>query len=84
MVTTKKFIQITIDSAIKLREWLQNNHKQQKSIWLVTCKKEVEEKYVSVSEILDELLCFGWIDGVRRKVDEQKTMQIISPRQVQH
>ena len=43
-----------------------------------------DTKYVSISEVLDELLCFGWIDGVRRKVDEQRTMQLISPRKAQH
>jgi uncharacterized protein YdeI (YjbR/CyaY-like superfamily) len=84
MVKTENFIQVEISSAIQLREWLQKNHTQKESIWLVTYKKEVKEKYVSTQEILDELLCFGWIDGVRRKLDEQKAMQLISSRQVQH
>jgi uncharacterized protein YdeI (YjbR/CyaY-like superfamily) len=84
MVKTENFVQIEINSTIQLREWLQQNHTQKKSIWLVTFKKEVREKYVSTQEILDEILCFGWIDGVRRKLDEQRTMQLISPRQVQH
>jgi uncharacterized protein YdeI (YjbR/CyaY-like superfamily) len=84
MVKTENFIQVEISSAAHLREWLKQNHTQKESIWLVTYKKEVKEKYVSTQEILDELLCFGWIDGVRRKLDEQKTMQLISPRQVQH
>lgn len=84
MVKTENFIQVEITAASQLREWLQNNHTQKESIWLVTYKKEVKEKYVSVQEVLDELLCFGWIDGIRRKLDEQKTMQLISPRQVQH
>jgi uncharacterized protein YdeI (YjbR/CyaY-like superfamily) len=84
MVKTEKFVQIEISSTTQLREWLQKNHTQQESIWLVTYKKESIEKYVSIAEILDELLCFGWIDGIRRKLDEQKTMQLISPRQVQH
>jgi uncharacterized protein YdeI (YjbR/CyaY-like superfamily) len=84
MVKTENFDQIEISSATQLREWLQQNHSQKGSIWLVTYKKEISEKYVSVQEVLDELLCFGWIDGIRRKLDEQKTMQLISPRQVQH
>lgn len=84
MVKTENFIQVEITAALQLREWLQKNHTQKESIWLVTYKKEVGEKYVSVQEVLDELLCFGWIDGIRRKLDEQKTMQLISPRQIQH
>jgi uncharacterized protein YdeI (YjbR/CyaY-like superfamily) len=84
MVKTENFDQVEISSATQLRDWLLQNHTQQESIWLVTYKKEIKDKYVSVQEILDELLCFGWIDGVRRKLDEQKTMQLISPRRVQH
>jgi uncharacterized protein YdeI (YjbR/CyaY-like superfamily) len=84
MVKTENFIQVEVSSAEQLREWLQHHYAQKESIWLVTYKKEIREKYVSTSEILDELLCFGWIDGVRRKLDEQRTMQLISPRQVQH
>jgi uncharacterized protein YdeI (YjbR/CyaY-like superfamily) len=84
MVKTENFVQIEIISQTQLREWLQQNHTQKESIWLITYKKEVKDKYVSVQQVLDELLCFGWIDGVRRKLDEQKTMQLISPRKVQH
>jgi uncharacterized protein YdeI (YjbR/CyaY-like superfamily) len=51
---------------------------------MVTYKKGIIEKYVSVQEVLDQLLCFGWIDGIRRKLDEERTMQLISPRKVEH
>jgi uncharacterized protein YdeI (YjbR/CyaY-like superfamily) len=84
MVKTENFVQIVVESAAQLRDWLQKNHIQKDSIWLLTYKKENKEKYVSVDEILDELLCFGWIDGVRRKLDEEKTMQLVAPRKVQH
>ena len=84
MVKTENFIKVEVNSATALREWLTINHKQKESIWLVTFKKQITDKYVSIQEVLDELLCFGWIDGVRRKLDENKTMQLISPRQVQH
>lgn len=84
MVKTENFVQVEVSSAIELRKWLQQNHTQKDSIWLVTYKKEVKDKFVSVQEILDELLCFGWIDGIRRKLDSNKTMQLISPRKVQH
>jgi uncharacterized protein YdeI (YjbR/CyaY-like superfamily) len=84
MIKTENFIQVEIKSANELRAWLLQNHTQKESIWLVTYKKELADKYVSVQEVLDELLSFGWIDGVRRKLDGEKTMQLISPRKVQH
>jgi uncharacterized protein YdeI (YjbR/CyaY-like superfamily) len=83
-IKTENFQQIVIEKPQQLRDWLLQNHTQKESIWIVTYKKEVLEKYVSVQEVLDELLCFGWIDGVRRKLNEEKTMQLISPRKVQH
>jgi uncharacterized protein YdeI (YjbR/CyaY-like superfamily) len=83
-IVTENFEQVFIEKSAQLRNWLEKNHSQKNSIWLVTYKKEVPDKYVSVQEVLDELLCFGWIDGIRRKLDEEKTMQLISPRKVQH
>lgn len=53
-------------------------------MWLVTHKKQVRDKYVSTSEVLDELLCFGWVDGIRRKLNKKQTMQLISRRKVEH
>jgi len=84
MIKTEQFEQVEVHTAEALRKWLLEHHTQEESVWLVTFKKVVKEKYVSREEVLDELLCFGWIDGIRRKVDEQRTMQLISPRRVQH
>lgn len=84
MTKTENFEKIEISSAAELRKWLAQNHTQKESVWLVTYKKQVKEKYVSVQEVLDELLCFGWIDGIRRKLDTDRTMQLIAPRKTQH
>ena len=84
MTNTENFRIVEVTSAAELRAWLSENHSIEESIWLVTYKKCVADKYVSVSEVLDELLCFGWIDGIRRKLDEERTMQLISPRKAQH
>ncbi len=84
MIQTDNFEKVEITHKSQLRDWLEKNHTQSESIWLVTYKKEITAKYVSTSDVLDELLCFGWIDGIRRKWDHEKTMQLISPRKVQH
>ncbi|OAQ38476.1 hypothetical protein A5893_13705 [Pedobacter psychrophilus] len=84
MIKTENFEKIEVTSSSELREWLLKNHSQKESVWLVTFKKEIKEKYVSVQEVLDQLLCFGWIDGIRRKLDDERTMQLIAPRKVEH
>jgi uncharacterized protein YdeI (YjbR/CyaY-like superfamily) len=84
MIQTDNFLKVEVSSSAELRSWLEKNHGQEDSVWLVTFLKIVPEKYLSTSEVLDELICFGWIDGIRRKLDDTRTMQLISPRRVQH
>lgn len=84
MIQTDNFQKFEVTTTAELRSWLEHHHQQEKSVWLVTYLKAVPEKYLSTSEVLDELICFGWIDGIRRKLDERRTMQLISPRRVQH
>lgn len=84
MTKTENFEKVEVTSTGQLRDWLEANHAQEASIWLVTYKKHVGEKYVSTEQILDEVLCFGWVDGIRRKLDDDRTMQLIAPRKTQH
>jgi uncharacterized protein YdeI (YjbR/CyaY-like superfamily) len=84
MIKTENFQKIEISNAAELRDWLKENHQQEESIWVVTYKKNIQTKYVSRDEVLDEILCFGWIDGIRRKLDDDRTMQLLSPRRVKH
>lgn len=71
---------VEVTSVEELHTWLQANHGQHDSVWLVTHKKVAGPTYVSRDEVLDELLCFGWIDGARRKLDDRRTMQLVGPR----
>jgi uncharacterized protein YdeI (YjbR/CyaY-like superfamily) len=83
MIETDRFEKIEMASPAQLRAWLEVHHARTDSIWLVTFKKHVAGSYVSVDDILDEVLCFGWIDGLRRKLDDDRTMQLLSPRRHQ-
>lgn len=84
MTRTENFQKVQVSSSQELRSWLAEHYDQPDSVWLVTFKKHTGGAYVSRDQVLDELLCFGWIDGIRRKLDADRTMQLISPRQVQH
>lgn len=84
MIQTENFEKVHVSSSKELREWLHLHHAQQESVWLVTFKKSMPNKYVSTSEVLGELLCYGWNDGIRRKLDEHRTMQLILPRRIEH
>lgn len=84
MVKTENFEKVEIESVEQLRSWLDDNYGQADGVWLVTYKKSSPSKYVSREEVLDQLLCYGWIDGIRRKLDVNRTMQLITPRKAQH
>lgn len=83
MISTEGFAQVEVRSASELRDWLLAHHAQSESVWLVTWKKAPGAPYVSTDAVLDELIAFGWIDGLRRKRDDGRTMQLISPRRQQ-
>lgn len=80
MAPSSDAARIEVSSAQELRAWLSEHHDQSESVWLVTYKKSAGARYVSTAEVLDELVSFGWTDGVRRQVDDERTMQLISPR----
>ncbi len=71
---------IEAKSRAELRAWLAKNHARKDAIWLVTWKKGGVVPHLPWPEIVDEALCFGWIDSLPRKLDESRTMLLLSPR----
>ncbi len=53
---------------------------QAQSVWLVTWKKASGDRHVPYGDIVDEALCFGWIDSLPRKLDAARSMLLLSPR----
>lgn len=70
---------VEIKSRAALRDWLAVHHGTTGSVWLVVFNKHTAY-YVSVGEIVSELLCWGWVDSVTRGVDADRTSIRISPR----
>ena len=64
------------------RSWLKNNQSTEKEVWLVYYKKHTGKPSLSYMESLEEALCFGWIDGIKRKIDEEKYAHRFTPRKL--
>ncbi|MFZ1219202.1 MAG: YdeI/OmpD-associated family protein [Chthoniobacterales bacterium] len=62
------------------RTWLEKNHARKKEIWLVYATKQSGKGRVAYSDAVEEALCFGWIDGIMKKIDENFFTQRFSPR----
>jgi len=62
------------------RNWLQVNHKTEQSVWVIYYKMKAGIQTMTWSEAVDEALCFGWIDSVRKTVDDEKFIQFFCKR----
>ncbi len=62
------------------RKWLESNHKKKEAVWLILYKKKSPNHNLSWSESVDEALCFGWIDSVKKTIDAEKYKQYFSKR----
>ena len=67
-------------SRAELRAWLQRHHASAPELNLRLFKVHARERGVTYRDALDEALCFGWIDGVRRAFDQDSFTQRFSPR----
>jgi uncharacterized protein YdeI (YjbR/CyaY-like superfamily) len=67
-------------SASELREWLEKNQDNADELWLGFHKKASGKKSITYKEALDEALCFGWIDGIRKTVNDTSYKIRFTPR----
>jgi uncharacterized protein YdeI (YjbR/CyaY-like superfamily) len=64
----------------EFRRWLAKNHASQSELWLGMYKKISGKGGITYKEALDEALCYGWIDGVRKSLDTESFVQRFTPR----
>jgi len=62
------------------RDWLEKNHAKAAELWVGFYKKDSGRRSITWPESVDEALCFGWIDGIRKRVDEISYKIRFSPR----
>jgi uncharacterized protein YdeI (YjbR/CyaY-like superfamily) len=70
----------TFPSSQAFRTWLARHHKTASELLVRCSKAQAKEKGLTYAEAVDEALCFGWIDGVRRRVDPESFSVRFSPR----
>ncbi len=70
----------TFASPQKFRDWLEKNHRIMPELLVRCYKVHARNKGMTYREALDEALCFGWIDGVRRSVDDESFSTRFTPR----
>lgn len=64
------------------RGWLEKNHDREQEIWLVYLKPASGKSNIDYEASVEEALCFGWIDSIIQKIDEQKYARKFNPRRM--
>ena len=67
-------------STAAFRRWLKKNHAKETELWIGYYKKASGKGGMVYKEALDEALCFGWIDGVVKSINDESYMQRFTPR----
>jgi uncharacterized protein YdeI (YjbR/CyaY-like superfamily) len=67
-------------STSEFRAWLERHHETSKELWVGFYKKSTGKQTITWSESVDVALCFGWIDGIRKKIDENSYTNRFTPR----
>ena len=62
------------------RDWLKTHYKSEHEVWLVYYKKHTGKPRIPYNDAVEEALCFGWIDSIVKRVDEDSYAQRFSPR----
>jgi uncharacterized protein YdeI (YjbR/CyaY-like superfamily) len=62
------------------RDWLKENYKEKKDVWLVYYKKHTGKPTIPYGDAVEEAICFGWIDSTVNRIDEERYKQRYTPR----
>jgi len=72
--------QVTVGSREEWRRWLEEHHATSRGVWLVTWKKDSGGPYLPYDDVVEEALAFGWVDSLPRKLDDRRSMLLVTPR----
>lgn len=71
---------IKIKGRSEWRTWLSANYNKETEIWLVYYKKSSGKPSIGYDESVEEALCFGWVDSIIKKIDDEKYVRKFTPR----
>ena len=71
---------LVVRSRRQWRDWLSKNHDKVREIWLVFFKGGKRGSTVSYDDALDEALCFGWVDSLVKRLDDERYARKLTPR----
>jgi len=73
-------MELYLKTRIEWRDWLEKNHSTVKEVWLIYYKKHSGKQRIPYDDAVEEALCFGWIDGKIKRINEDYFIQRFTPR----
>ncbi len=80
MAGTGKMKQLYITDRNQWRDWLAEHHDAETGIWLVFYKKATSKPTLDYEAAVEEALCFGWIDSIIKRIDDERYVRKFTPR----
>jgi uncharacterized protein YdeI (YjbR/CyaY-like superfamily) len=71
---------IEVQTASQWRAWLAKHHHSEAEVWLVFRKRDTREPSIAYEDAVDEALCFGWIDSLIKRFDDERYARKFTPR----
>jgi len=71
---------ICIDNRADWRAWLEAHHAAAQEVWLIFYKKKSGRPSIPLEDAIEEALCFGWIDSLIQRIDEERYARLFTPR----
>jgi uncharacterized protein YdeI (YjbR/CyaY-like superfamily) len=62
------------------RAWLADHYDKSPGVWVIRYKVASKQPTISYDELVEEALCFGWVDSLPRKLDNERHMSMVTPR----
>lgn len=72
--------EVYVQNRDEWRNWLSENYNKESGIWLIFYKKETGRATLEYEDAIEEALCFGWIDSIIKKLDDQRYARKFTPR----
>ena len=72
--------EVYLTTRAEWRQWLAQRHNKESGIWLVFYKKHTQVPTLEYDAVVEEALCFGWIDSIIKKLDDDRYARKLTPR----
>lgn len=69
-----------VESRAQWRAWLEANHDRERGVWLCSWRSRTGRPMCPYPEVVEEAICFGWIDSTVTTLDDERGLQLVTPR----